>query len=97
MKLAKFILPVVAISVIAISSFAQSTATLSGTVTDPSGAVLPNASVKVHSIATGSDREIKTDGAGVYVVPSLQPGDYQVQASAPGFSACRAPGRTAST
>jgi len=40
----------------------------------------------VHSLATGLDRAIKTDGAGLYVVPSLQPGDYQVQARASGFS-----------
>jgi hypothetical protein len=66
--------------------FAQSTATLSGTVTDPSGAVLPGAHVKVHSTATGLDREVVTDGAGLYAVPSLQPGEYQVQVSASGFS-----------
>jgi len=87
MKLARLILSLVVVSGLAISAFGQSSATLSGTVTDPSGAVLPNADVKVHSLATGVDREIKTDGAGLYVVPSLQPGDYQVQASAPGFSA----------
>jgi hypothetical protein len=66
--------------------FAQSTATLSGTVTDPSGAVVPGAQVTVHSLATGLDRQITTDSAGLYVVPSLEPGDYQVQAKAAGFS-----------
>jgi Carboxypeptidase regulatory-like domain/TonB dependent receptor len=64
---------------------AQSTATLSGTVTDPSGAVLAGAHVKVHSTATGLDREVVTDGAGIYAVPSLQPGEYQLQVSAAGF------------
>ena len=87
MKLARLILSLVVVSGLAIGSFGQSTANLSGTVTDPTGAVLPNADVKVHSLATGADRMIKTDGAGLYVVPSLQPGDYQVQATAPGFSA----------
>ena len=67
--------------------FAQSTATLSGVVTDPSGAVVPGAQVTVHSLATGLDRQITTDSAGLYVVPSLEPGDYQVQAKAAGFSA----------
>jgi hypothetical protein len=66
--------------------FAQSTATLSGAVTDPSGAVVPGAQVTVHSLATGLDRQITTDNAGIYVVPSLEPGDYQVQAKAAGFS-----------
>ena len=65
---------------------AQSTATLSGTVTDATGAVLPGAQVKVHAVATGLDRDVTTDGAGIYAVPSLQPGEYQVQISAQGFS-----------
>lgn len=73
-------------SVFTVHALAQSTATLSGTVTDPSGAVLPNAQVTVHSLATGLDRVLKTDGAGLYVVPSLEPGDYKVQATASGFS-----------
>jgi hypothetical protein len=57
------------------SSFAQSTATLSGAVTDPSGAVVPNARITVHSLATGIDRVVVTDDAGLYVVPSIEPGD----------------------
>ena len=65
---------------------AQSTATLSGTVTDPSGAVVTNAQVTVHSIGTGADRIVNTDSAGLYAVPSLQPGEYKVQVTAPGFS-----------
>src|SRR5580700_9077873 len=65
---------------------AQSTATLAGTVTDPSGAVVPGAQVTVHSLATGLDRQLVTDSAGLYVAPSLVPGDYQVQAKAAGFS-----------
>lgn len=68
------------------SGLAQSTATLSGTVTDPSGAVVPDARITVHSLATGIERSAVTDNAGVYVVPSLEPGDYQVQAAASGFS-----------
>ena len=70
----------------AVSALGQSTATLSGTITDPSGAVLPNAQVIVHSLSTGLDRIIVTDGAGIYVAPSLQPGDYKVSVTAPGFS-----------
>ncbi len=65
---------------------AQSTATLSGIVTDPSGAVVPGARVTVHSVATGLYRVVVTDGAGIYGVPSLQPGLYDVQVSADGFS-----------
>ncbi|MGA1984361.1 MAG: carboxypeptidase regulatory-like domain-containing protein [Acidobacteriaceae bacterium] len=87
MRLAKSVLFLsVLISVFTVHALAQSTATLSGTVTDPSGAVLPNAQVTVHSLSTGLDRVLKTDGAGLYAVPSLQPGDYKVQATASGFS-----------
>src|ERR1039457_5398228 len=87
MKLIQSLSLVVLAGVFAISASGQSTATLSGTVSDPTGAVLPNAQVQVHSLATGADRVITTDGAGLYVVPSLQPGDYQVRVSAPCFSA----------
>src|ERR1035437_943138 len=87
MKLIQSLSLVVLAGIFAISASGQSTATLSGTVSDPTGAVLPNAQVQVHSLATGADRVITTDGAGLYVVPSLQPGDYQVRVSAPGFSA----------
>jgi Carboxypeptidase regulatory-like domain/TonB dependent receptor len=66
--------------------FAQSTATLSGVVTDPSGAVVPGAQVIVHSLSTGLDRQIVTDNDGLYIAPSLVPGDYQVQVKASGFS-----------
>ena len=69
----------------AISAWGQSIATLSGTVSDPSGAAVPNAKVTVHSLATGLDRVIETDGAGLYVAPSLQPGDYKVSVTAAGF------------
>ena len=65
---------------------AQSTATLSGTVTDPSGAVVANAQVTVHSIDTGADHMFIADSAGLYAVPSLQPGEHKVQVTAPGFN-----------
>jgi hypothetical protein len=67
-------------------AWGQSTATLSGTVTDPSGAVVAAAQVKIHSIGNGTDRVVVTDGAGLYVAPSLQPGDYMVQTTAAGFA-----------
>lgn len=72
--------------VVAVGALGQSTATLSGVVTDPTGAVVPHATVVVHSLATGLDRTVMTDGAGLYAVSSLQPGDYKLQVSAAGFS-----------
>ena len=78
-------------AICSVGAWAQSTATLSGTVTDPSGAVVPNAHVTVHSLATGVDRLVDTDPAGIYSVPSLQPGDYQIQATASGFGTYTVP------
>ena len=69
----------------AVGAWAQSTATLSGIVRDPSGALLPGAQITVHSVATGAERDAVTDSAGNYVVPSLQPGEYTVVAKASGF------------
>jgi hypothetical protein len=61
-------------------------ATLSGTVTDPSGSGAPNATVSIKNTATGITREVTTDSAGFYSVPNLTPGVYEVTFSAPGFS-----------
>ncbi|MGH9357358.1 MAG: carboxypeptidase regulatory-like domain-containing protein [Terriglobia bacterium] len=61
-------------------------ATMSGTVTDPSGAVVPNAQVVIKDTATGVTRNVKTDSSGLYTAPNLLPGPYRVTVSAPGFS-----------
>src|SRR6202167_6838644 len=69
----------------ATAGHAQSTATLSGTVTDPSGAVVPQAQVTVTGISTGVVRAVTSDSAGSYTVPSLQPGNYSVRVDEAGF------------
>ncbi|MDT7807696.1 MAG: hypothetical protein QOJ70_1509 [Acidobacteriota bacterium] len=68
-----------------VTASAQSTATLQGTVTDPQGAVVPNAKVSVRSQATGAERTAQTDDSGNYQVASLQPGAYRVEVQAQGF------------
>jgi len=60
-------------------------ATLLGVVTDPSGAAVPNASVKVTNNDTQEIKEAKTNGEGHYTVPYLNPGIYNIEASAAGF------------
>src|SRR5712672_1307954 len=62
-------------------------ATLSGTVTDPSGAILPQATISVRNVSTDITRTTTTSAAGFYSVPNLLPGTYDVKASAQGFSA----------
>ena len=59
--------------------------TISGAVTDPTGAVVPGAAVTVREINTGTTSNTKTDSAGQYVVPFLLPGTYTVTVVMPGF------------
>jgi Carboxypeptidase regulatory-like domain/TonB dependent receptor/TonB-dependent Receptor Plug Domain len=61
-------------------------ATLSGTITDRSGAVIPQASISVKNIDTGITRTSVTSAAGFYSVPNLLPGTYEIRTSASGFS-----------
>ena len=60
-------------------------AILTGTVADPSGAAVPNAQVTIHNLATGIVIEATSNGAGMYSVPNLLPGRYEVSAQAPGL------------
>jgi hypothetical protein len=61
------------------------TGAIRGTVTDPTGAVIPNAVVTVTSNATSQVRAVKTDGDGQYVVGLLPPETYKVSITASGF------------
>src|SRR5271166_1630294 len=61
-------------------------ATLSGTVTDPSGGVVTGAQVSAKDTATGITRDVTTDSAGLYSIPNLVPSVYEVRISAAGFS-----------
>lgn len=65
--------------------FAQFTSNIQGVVQDPSGASLPNATVKVRSIETDVASTTKTSDAGVYRFSSLQPGSYEVSVESAGF------------
>jgi hypothetical protein len=83
------------------STFAQQFATLSLTVGDPSGSVLPHATVSARSVDTGAVRTGVSDKLGLTVIPGLKAGEYKLTATADGFAAYEAPitltlGQTAS-
>jgi outer membrane receptor protein involved in Fe transport len=83
-KIAHFMLAMVALSVLMFTpAFAQSfRGSIRGTVTDPSGGVLPNAKVTAKNIATGLEREANTGPDGGYVIAELPAGEYTVTAQA---------------
>ena len=60
--------------------------TLSGTITDPSGAAVANAQVVIKNSATGVARSVTTNTDGFYSAANLLPGDYEVAVSATGFN-----------
>src|SRR2546426_12627820 len=61
-------------------------ATLSGTVTDASGAVIPGVLVSIKNRATGVTRDVMADEMGFYTAPNLLAGNYDVTVSNPGFT-----------
>jgi len=65
--------------------YAQSTGTVTGTVYDQAGAVVPNASVELVNDGTGDTRKSTTNSAGYFSFGSVQPGAYTVKVTASGF------------
>jgi hypothetical protein len=74
-----------------VAAFSQ-VATLTGRVTDPSGAVVPGASVVARSVSTGISSTSETTSEGYYTLPSLQPGRYEVTITRDGFVPVRQTG-----
>src|SRR5262245_16772201 len=64
---------------------AQSTAQVSGTVSDQTGAVLPGVEVTVTQTETGLTRTAVTNETGSYTITSLPVGSYRLEATLPGF------------
>ena len=70
---------------LAVAAFGQLTQ-LSGTVTDPGGAVIPGATITLVNTQTGAERDTKSDDQGRYAFPQVLPGQYKVVAKANGFA-----------
>lgn len=66
--------------------WAQETSTITGTVTDPSGAVVPNAQVTVTQEETGTQQATATNGDGLFELPGLAVGHYTLTITAAGFN-----------
>jgi hypothetical protein len=60
--------------------------TITGTITDPSGGAVPAASVVVTNAATGTERALMSNEAGIFVAQFLQPGNYSITVTKQGFA-----------
>jgi hypothetical protein len=83
------ILPLAAFLIAALPTFAAQSGnagTVQGTVTDPSGAVIPNAAVRLHNDRSGLDRTVTSDAQGQFTIANLPFNTYHVSVSANGFT-----------
>src|SRR3989442_4116682 len=80
------------ILVVSASLFAQDTASITGTVTDPSGAAVKGAQVRVSSPDRGIDHTVPTNDSGDYLVAGLPPGPVGVDVKAQGVKKYEATG-----
>ncbi len=70
----------------AVIVWGQAVSSLSGVVTDSSGAVVPGATIRIENLSQGLSRETKTDQAGRYALTQVPPGTYKLTGSAGGFA-----------
>ena len=83
---ARFLSATFLIGLFVLSAFAQQgTSTVRGTVKDPQGNNVANATVKLINLATNAERTTQSSGEGVYSFESVQVGDYKVEVEAAGF------------
>ncbi len=81
----RILLTLCLIAALALGAWAQATTQVSGVVTDPSGGVIPNATVELANVATGLKRSMPTDSNGAYAFLQVIPGTYQITVRANGF------------
>ncbi|HZS07746.1 MAG TPA: TonB-dependent receptor [Blastocatellia bacterium] len=85
LRLFRILLTGLFFSLFGLTALAQSTSTIQGAVTDPSGAIVSGAKVTVRNQGTGVERVTQTDSDGNYQVAALPPGVYRVEVQASGF------------
>ena len=93
MKSYRALWPVVFLQVIlCVAVWAQDTASITGTVTDPSGAAVPGAQVTVNNAANGISHDATTNGSGDFLFAALPIGSYDITVTATGFKKYEAKG-----
>jgi len=82
----------IAIALLTVPCGAQTFGEITGVVTDPSGSAVAGANVTVTNKATGASRSVVSNEAGIYSLPSLLPGAYDLRIEKQGFRAASRPG-----
>src|SRR5215470_2570082 len=86
MKIRPFVWTICLVLLLSPAILAQvTTGTITGAVTDPSGAAVPNAHVTATNVGTALSRSVESNGEGEYRIEFLPVGEYSVEISAPGF------------
>jgi len=80
------ILFLLAFSLSAVAQSAGNSAPVTGTVVDPSGAVVPDATVEIHNPVSGFDRSAITDSSGKFSIPNVPFNNYHLTATGTGFA-----------
>jgi hypothetical protein len=83
-RIVRYIVFAAAILLLVVPAFAQN-GQLTGQITDPQGAAVPNAAVRIVNQATHVERKTKTNESGLFAVPFLVPGTYRIFIEAQGF------------
>lgn len=87
MKIGKSLIAILVALLFSMAAVAQTeTGQVSGTVTDPQGAVLPNTQVTITALGTGQTRTATTSASGSYSFANLQPGTYELNVTPQGFA-----------
>ena len=71
------------------TAYGQNLGSIVGLVTDATGSVVPNATVKITQQETNVARTVSTDSTGTYLVPTLNVGTYTIEVTASGFKTFR--------
>ena len=74
--------------VFTIAAYGQTTGagTISGSLTDPTGSLIPGVTIAIRNTDTGIERSLASNDAGLYTAPFLPPGHYEITASKQGFA-----------
>ncbi|MGJ5816514.1 carboxypeptidase regulatory-like domain-containing protein [Paludibaculum fermentans] len=86
LRLVRNVAPLFLLSLIGLAAYGQGFGTIVGTVTDPTGAVVPSAKIRVTDEATANSRETTTNDQGYFVVPALRPALYTLTVESSGFA-----------